>query len=63
MYFPLLNIFRLWLVAGLAVLYELRDGPQGQRFGRGELLHLQALHAQENWAEIRRQDSQQAVQS
>ena len=46
---------------GLALLHELRDGPEGELAGRGQLLHLQGLHAQEDGAALRRQDRQQEV--
>lgn len=47
--------------SGLSVLHELRDGPEGQRFGRGQLLHLQTVHAQKDGTDLRRQDRQQEV--
>ena len=51
------------LSSGLSFLHELWDGPEGQRFGRGKLLHLQAVHTQEDRTEIRSQDCQQEVQT
>lgn len=44
--------------SGLTFLYELCDGPEGDSTRGGKLLYLQAVHTQEEWAEIRSKDCQ-----
>lgn len=62
-HFLMLVTFFFFLWTGLTLLPELWDGPERQCSGRRKLLHLQTLHAQEDWTAVRCQNSQQEVRA